>query len=287
MKNLAIKILTAAWFVMQGICTYAQLSTHENPVSFSKNNLQWHASAVTLPALDMAVISREDSIDKANGLLPRFGYPHQVNFTLENAGEWKVLPNGDRLWNLTITCPDAKSINLLYDKYWLPEGAKLFVYSKDRTHIIGAFTSKNNKGTNDDPQGFATELIFSDTVTVEYFEPKDVAYKGIVSISHVVQGYTHINFDRSCYGYQCSGSCQVNVNCSEGQNWQQEKNAVAMMIVEGSRYGTGFLINTTADDYKPLLLTSNLCINTYDAVTRPNLYSLGIRISNKTNNCTG
>ena len=40
MKNLAIKILTAAWFVMQGICTYAQLSTHENPVSFSKNNLQ-------------------------------------------------------------------------------------------------------------------------------------------------------------------------------------------------------------------------------------------------------
>ena len=223
----------------------------------------------------MTSISMEDSIDDENGIPPRFGYPHKVKITLENAGEWKVLPNGDRLWHLTITCPGAKSINLLYDKYWLPEGAKLFVYSNDNRHSIGAFTSTNNKGTKDNLRGFASGLIYSDTVVVDYSEPKDVSYNGVISISHVVQGYRYININRD---YGGSGSCQVNVNCPEGQAWQNEKNAVALVLVNGYRYCTGSLINTTANDNSPLFLTANHCLRgwanndtMYDAITKPNL----------------
>ncbi len=272
MRN-TVRLFAIACFIMLGSKSFAQLSTGESPVSFTKSQLQWNVHAVTMPALDMAVINREDSMDREKGLPPRFGYPHKVNFSLENAGEWKLLPDGDRLWRLTIACPGAKSINLLYDKYWLPEGAKLFVYSKDKTQTIGAFTSRNNKGTKDNLRGFATELVFSDTVVVEYFEPKSVSRRGVVSISHVVQGYRLINMNRSGYGLGSSGSCQVNVKCSEGQNWQKEKNAVALMIVEGYRYGTGCLLNTTDNDYRPVFLTSNVCINTYDAINHNNLYS--------------
>ena len=41
-----------------------------------------------------------------------------------DAGYWHTLENGDRLCQLTIVCPKALSINLLYDKFWLPDGAK-------------------------------------------------------------------------------------------------------------------------------------------------------------------
>ena len=199
MKKTIINIFAAACFSLQCITCYAQLSTGENPVSFNLHQIQWRASAVTMPELNLATINKEDSIDNENGMPPRFGYPHKVNLNLENAGEWKVLPNGDRLWNLIITCPGAKSINLLYDKYWLPKGAKLFVYSKDKTRTIGAFTSRNNKGAKDELRGFATGLVYSDTVVVEYFEPKDVSYNGVISISHVVQGYRYININRYQY----------------------------------------------------------------------------------------
>ena len=276
MKKLVF--LFAACFFMQSIVSYAQLSTGESPVSFSLHQINWRVPAVTLPALDMATINKEDSIDNENGMPPRFGYPHKVNLNLENAGEWKVLPNGDRLWNLTITCPGAKSINLLYDKYWLPKGAKLFVYSKDKTRTIGAFTSKNNKGTKDELRGFATGLVYSDTVVVEYYVPNEVAYNGVVSIAYVVQGYRYINVNRNSVEYGSSGSCQVNVNCQEGQEWQNEKKAVALILVNGYRYCTGSLINTTANDNRPLFLTANHCLGgwanndtNYDAITKPNL----------------
>ena len=278
MKKLTVKIIVTACLVMLGVTTYAQLNTNERPVSFSLYQMQWSSSTVTLPVLNMTAINREDSIDEANDIPPRFGYPHKVKLTLENAGEWKVLPNGDRLWHLTIACPGAKSINLLYDKYWLPEGAKLFVYSKDKIRSIGAFTSKNNKGTKDELRGFATGLVYSDTVVVEYYEPKEVAYTGVVSIAYVVQGYRYINVNRNSAEYGGSGSCQVNVNCQEGQEWQNEKNAVALILVNGYRYCTGSLINTTANDNRPLFLTANHCLggwannNTaYDAITNPYL----------------
>lgn len=200
-----LKFITTACLIMLGVTTYAQLSTDESPVSFNLHQIQWRASAVTMPELNLATINKEDSIDNENGLPPRFGYPHKVNLNLENAGEWKLLPNGDRLWNLTIACPGAKSINLLYDKYWLPEGAKLFVYSKDKTRTIGAFTSRNNKGTRDELRGFATGLVYCDTIVVEYFEPKEIAYKGVVSIAYVVHGYRYIGLKNGLYGY--SGSC--------------------------------------------------------------------------------
>ena len=266
MKKLVF--LFSACFFMQSIVSYAQLSTGESPVSFTRYNLHWHVPAVTLPALDMATINKEDSIDNENGMPPRFGYPHKVNLNLENAGEWKVLPNGDKLWHLTITCPGAKSINLLYDKYWLPEGAKLFVYSKDKTRSIGAFTSKNNKGTKDELRGFATGLVYSDTVVVEYYEPKEVAYKGVVSIAYVVHGYRYIGLKNGQYGY--SGSCQVNVNCPEGQEWQNEKNAVALIIIDGSSLCTGSLINTTNNDNSPYLLTADHCLKGRDALGNTN-----------------
>jgi len=41
---------------------------------------------------------------------------------------------------LKIHCPDAYSINLIYDHYRLGEGSKFFIYNEDRTMILGAFT---------------------------------------------------------------------------------------------------------------------------------------------------
>lgn len=146
--------------------------------------------------IDMLAVAKEDNTDNISGKVPRFGYPFEVDFNLNNSGNWTTLDNGDRLWLLSIECPEAKSINLLYDKYWLPEGATLHIYNKNKSQTIGAFTSKNNRGTYQKPKGFATGLVAGSSITLEYYEPQKVKNKGIISISAVFPCHHFSNFSQ-------------------------------------------------------------------------------------------
>ena len=262
-KKSAISLLLI--FVVN-VCAFAQLSTNEPPVSFdSKLKLKKtkrDVPTVTMPAIDMAKIRKEDEEDEKDGFPPRFGYPHKVNYNLGNSGAWTKLPDGSKLWRLNVVCPGALSINLLYDKFWLPEGGKFFIYSKDRKHSIGAFTSKNNKGDSLNVKSFATGLVYGDDVLLEYYQPKEVTSDAVIAIDYVVQGYRYIKINEKSLGD--SGSCQININCPEGLQWQIEKKAVALILVDGSRICTGSLINTTDLSQKPYFLTANHCLVYYE-----------------------
>jgi hypothetical protein len=246
----------------------AQLSTHEQPISFnpdlklkvsSKNSVE----SVTTPPLDMAKIEAEDKEDEKADVPPRFGYPHFVNYNLNNSGIWYDLPDGGKLWQLDVVCPGALSVNFCYDKFWIPEGGKFFIYTKDQKQSIGAFTYRNNMGDRNNIRGFATELLFSNDVVLEYYQPKEVTDDAIISINRIIHGYRSIKNDEGGYGQ--SDWCQVDVNCPEGQNWQNEKKAVALIVKE-NRLGSGALVNTTDMEMQPFFLTANHCLKE-DAIT--------------------
>jgi hypothetical protein len=247
----------------------AQLSTREQPISFNpelklKVSLKNSAESVTTPLLDMAKIEAEDKEDEKADVPPRFGYPHYVNYNLNNSGIWYDLPDGGKLWQLDVVCPGALSVNFCYDKFWIPEGGKFFIYTKDKKQSIGAFTCMNNKGDRYNIRGFATELLFSDDVVLEYYQPKEVTDDAIISINRIIHGYRSIRDDEGGFGH--SGECEVNVNCSEGQNWQNEKKAVALIIIKGLRSSTGALVNSTDMGLQPFFLTGNHCLKT-DPIT--------------------
>jgi len=196
-----------------------------------------------------------------------------VNFNLDNSGEWITLSDGSKIWRLSISCSEAKSINLLYDKFWIPAGAKFFVYSNDKKRTLGAFTSENNRGDLNNLRGFTTGLIFSNQVTLEYYLPEEVKEVGVISITYVVQGYRFFSS-----GYGESMYCNININCPEGAAWQNEKNAIALILLDGFRICSGSLVNTTENDNRPYFLTADHCLGwteggeevKYDAQWNPN-----------------
>jgi len=248
------------------LSSYGQISTMEEPVSSKREipvltiNENTHK---IMPSLDMAKIEQEDLEDEKNGVIPRFGFKHEVSYNLTNSGEWIELENGDKIWRLSISCPGATSINLLYDRFWLPAGAKFFIYDNDNESYLGAFTSKNNKGKKEDKRGFATGLIRGENITLEYYLPKEAEEMGIISISHVVHGYKLIDSeDRLGRGFGDSWSGHVNINCPAGAEWQKEKDAV-VRILTGNGYCSGALVNTTAngDDNRHFVLTANHCLD--------------------------
>lgn len=266
-----IKITFFSLVLLCCLSVFAQKSDHSTPKSIElKLNDDWSlkSSKRTFPALDLNVLKVEDENDEKNGLPPRFGYPINANLNLTNSGIWKVLANGDRIWRLEIECVNAISINLLYDKFWLPNGAKLHLYSKNKSQVIGGFNSTNNRGTRQNPSKFTTGLIFSQSIILELFEPVTVKNQSILSVDKVVHGYREIDLKdmmTSEAGHGDSGPCQVNVNCSEGQNWQNEKKGVAMILVNGTRWCSGSLVNNTSNDQTPYFLTADHCIGSLDA----------------------
>jgi lysyl endopeptidase len=236
----------------------AQISQGGTPYSFNVNSLAAEVHSVEMPPFDLQPLLIEDSIDMLAGNVPyRSGKAHEVSLNLSNSGTWETLPNGDKIWRLKITSPGAYSINLLYDQFFLPQGAELFIYNSDQSDVLGAFTSINNN-----PDGtFSSFLTSGETTILEYYEPAAVSGQGVLSISSVVHGYRQMlgNNER---GYGDAGFCNINVNCPEGEEWQDQKRSVGMVLLgNGTRWCSGALVNNTAQDGTPYFLTANHCRN--------------------------
>jgi len=248
-----IFILLISFLVVSG---FAQISHGGQPKSFEIKGLKSNIDYRIMPEVDVEALLQQDAIDESYGDIPwRFGKDMEANFNLDNSGTWEILDNGDRIWRLEITSYGAYSINLIYDVFKLPKGAVFFVYNAQKSHIIGSFTSMNNK-----PDGsFATVPVRGETSILEYYEPADVVGQGRISVSRVIHAYKNI-FEIAAKGFGSSGECNVNVNCPEGDGWRDQQRGVAMILTSSnSRICSGSMINNTAFDGTPYFLTANHC----------------------------
>ena len=179
-----------------------------------------------------------------------------VDLGFDNAGRWQTLPDGGHLWRLRIASDEATSLNLLYDTFWLPPGAQLFLYNEDRSVVLGAFTEANNKSYG----GFATDIVPGNATILEYYEPADVTEPGRLHIANVIHGLLGGNPQQQLAGpyTPLALSCSINVACSEGSGWSREIGAT-VKIVLGSGMCTGVLVNNTEEDEMPYVLTANHC----------------------------
>jgi hypothetical protein len=165
---------------------------------------------------------------------------------------------------LKIKSDGAQALLLYYNKFFLPTGATLHVYTEDKTEIRGAFTSFNNPRNG----YFATGLTHGESCIIEYFEPVKVKGQGIISLNEIGHAYRWVNSifpnvrGGSALGFNQSDACEVNINCEEGNDWQNEKRAVSCIIVQsqqGQGICSGTLINNVREDCTPYLLSAQHC----------------------------
>ncbi|HRS54407.1 MAG TPA: trypsin-like peptidase domain-containing protein [Bacteroidales bacterium] len=237
---------------------YSQISEGGVPYSLlyrdlvSKNIETFYVSPV-----DTKKLLIEDSIELTKGLVPfRFGVDIDVDINSRYYGTYDSLLEG-YLWRIELYAEKAISINLIFKDFYLPHGAKLFLYTPDYKNIIGAFTYRNNQ----DDGIFATTVLPGERIILEYFEPYTVVKKGTFSIYKLIYGYKDIFFNKETKGYGSSGACNINVNCPDGLAWQDEKRAVVMILLKNnSRICTGTLVNNVKNDGAPYILTANHCL---------------------------
>jgi len=235
----------------------AQVSTPSSPKSFYiDENLP--LSTIALPSFDVNQFLIEDDNEMRSGDTKpyRFANPISVNFNMNNSGIWTELEDGSMVWRLKIESLGAFSLNIIYDIFDIPDGAEFFAYSDDKEMVLGAFTSFNHKPHG----GFSTAPIKGDKIILEYNQPSNASFDGNISISTIAHDYRNVFFNEE-RGYGDSGSCNNNVACSIGDDWQDEIRSVAMILTSGgSRLCTGSLINNATQDLSPYFLTANHCL---------------------------
>jgi len=232
----------------------AQISTPGTPYGLQKSMTTSEVPINETPPVDLAKVAAEDAVNDLEPSLPyRFGIEHSVSLDMKNAGYWKSTPEGGRIWRLAIRAPEALSINLIFDDFFLPKGTKLFLHNENYSQILGAFTARNNKAD----RTFATALVYGEVTYLEYYQPPQVNEEAAISIRTVVHGYRSI-FDKSNNSLGSSGACNIDAICAQGDNWRDEIKAVGKTIAGGGLC-SGTLVGNTTGDTRPLFLTANHC----------------------------
>ncbi len=242
--------LTWVAFVAATTAATAQISTGGTPWGIRLGLDPTEVPTVQPTAFDAAAAEAQDAAREARGLPPAYGRILPLVGGELAAGTWSEAPNGDRIWRVRVESPGALATEVHYEDFHLPKDAALFVYSEDGRQVIGGFTDFNHTADGT----FSTSLIDGAACIVEYNEPAHVAGEGAFRITGVTHAYRLMGGG--------SGACEVDVNCSEGTGWTNERNAtVRISVVIGSlvAWCTGTLVNNVEQDCKPYFLTAKHC----------------------------
>ena len=246
-------------FMMTGVVApvHAQISVEATPYSFRANLVADVPSYTLYGESDQKPTPQlRREAETAFLITPpaQPGLEIPVDLGFDNAGRWTQLPDGGRLWQLRLSSEGANSLHLVYDDFWMPKGATLFLYNDDRSVVLGAFTERNNKSYGQ----FSTDFVAGEATTVEYYEPAG-AEPGRLHIALAKQGWSRPGV--ASKGGETSGytptslSCSINTACSEGNGWSD----AIKSVVKISNGCTGVLVNNEEENELPYVLTANHC----------------------------
>ncbi len=241
--------------------TFAQLSVEGTPKSFTHKDISSLLTAtLDVAQPDLTKVIEDDNSVESMYKTRRFGVTIPVGVDFFKKADVVEVDNG-KLWILKISCQEAQALVLYSDNFYLPKGGELYLYNNDHSKVIGAFTSINNH----ELKTFATELVYGDEMTMEYFQPNTVTEKAVIEISKIGYAYRDCagDYSKSSSEYGSSGSCNVNVNCSEGDNYRNaQRGVVRILLVTASGMGwcSGSLVNNTSRDLSPYLLSAAHCV---------------------------
>lgn len=252
------KLLIPILFFLFTSSGFAQISYGGQPLplnagAFSRTTQPLQVPFVEMPSFDVqqAVLRSEAEGKKFKSL--EFAHKFYVFLRPDNSGTTFTTLDNMKIWRVGIRSRNAYSLNILFSKFRLPEGAKVFVYNSDQSEILGSYTQKNNTDLNLLP----VQPIAGDEIIVEYQEPMNAAFKGEIEIGEVNHDFRGLF--RATEPRDPVQSCHPNLVCYPEDI--QSGSGVVALIINGTTYCTGSLVNNSAKDGTPYLLTATHCIN--------------------------
>ncbi len=237
-------------------------------------------ATLELPRVDLRAIKSEDAEREARdskgairtGIhVPLSG---SVRLTGDSAthGVWEMLPDGSRLWTLTLVSAGALGQRIHFTEAVVPEGVRLIAYNAAAPgESYGPFPGPGEPVTD-----IWTPTCFSESVVIECAVPAGVNAGGLsVSIDRILHKYRAIGGDGVGGGAKSpAGACNLDSTCHP--DWADQASGVAGLDAissPGSFFCTGTLLTDSDDSTEtPYILTANHCLSTQTAANNLEVY---------------
>lgn len=210
---------------------------------------------IQLPAPNLEHIANA-ALNDNPGVI-RFATAISSDITETSSAYWQLVGQQWQ-WRLAIHSPGAVSLHLRFSQLQLPEAATLSISTPDGSISQGPWSAADQPKTGD----FWTPIIPGDTLVLHASIPQAQKANFGINISEVWYGY-HDAFNTNSANAARSkehGACNVDVACAAGDSYGDQIRAVARIQVAGFLCSAVLLNNTAAND-SPLLLTANHCIS--------------------------
>ena len=222
----------------QNFQDYVPLEVNEMPLFYPQ------------PEVDFQKVLEEDKKQKKS--LYRVAVRVETDYTVDN-GVWHDF--GDfMLWQIAFEAFPASSLNFLIDDFRLPDKAEVYIYSADKKIIHGPIRAEHVHDGK-----YASDLIASQQVIISAIVPEKNYTDFSIRIIGVCQG-----LPKGSRAWQDALDCNYDVNCSEGSGWENERDAVAVIVKNGTETCSGALVNNQCQDLTPYFLTAFHCIDDDD-----------------------
>src|SRR5690554_1139465 len=182
---------------------------------------------VEMPKFDEQAVLWRSQQDNIYFKSLEFAHKFDVHLRPDNSGVTFNYGN-IKVWRVGIRSKGAHSINILFSKFRLPEGAKVFVYNSDQSEILGSYTSENNSDLNLLP----VQPIGGDEIIVEYHLPDEIIDKGELEIGEV--NHDFVGIFRSAEPRDPAQSCHPNLICYPEDI--EPGSGVIALIINGTTY---------------------------------------------------
>lgn len=180
----------------------------------------------------------------------RYAVPVRTALSLAD-GRWET-DGADAVWRLRLSSRGALTLSLHVKALRLPAGASLQV-------IDAASGMRQKPYTADGITGAQAwlPLVFGPDLVLEARMPLAAKPQFTLAIDEAYHGYR--DWKRAATGKAGSGACNINVACSQGDDWRREIRSVARLTFAGQYYCSGELLNNVRQDARALLITADHC----------------------------
>lgn len=228
--------------------------------------LKQAAPVLQIPAPDLSLARTEDAEDpkdlRRTGLIQSLSTPIRVSGGTASAGLWTYLPDGGRLWQLTLSSPGARGLRVHLNDLALPSGVTALVYATAdpaQAHALPRTATEH-----------WTPTVFSEAVTLEVVVPAGAAEPAF-GIDAIVYQYVDLLAEAS---EKAAGSCNLDVSCHTGfAQTALGVGGIGTVGASGSLWCTGALL-TDGDPSTaiPYFLTADHCVSTQSKASSVEVY---------------
>lgn len=182
----------------------------------------------------------------------------KVNINVTMEAEW-VTENNYAFGKFSLIAAKAKSLSVFFNSFHLPKETVMYIYNNKGAMITGPVTSHENNSDST----WGSSPFQGDTLNIEIKIPVELKDDLRLNISVIGYGFKNI-FSPSSDGFGTSASCEINVLCPLGDNWVNQRFAVAKIIGgQGTLLFTGEMIMNTCGTNAPYLLTAWHTLDNY------------------------